>query len=57
MCDEAGGCHGVKLPDDVGNFRGVCPSKSGETGYALRNGIVTLSPASSQGAKLLGTAV
>ena len=40
MCDEAGGCQSVKLPDALGNFRGVCPSKSGETRYALRNGII-----------------
>ena len=38
MCDEAGGCQSVELPDDLGNFRGVCPSKSGEPD-ALRNGI------------------
>ena len=55
MCDEAGGCHGVKLPDAVGNFRGVCPSKSGEPGCALRNGIVFLSPASNLVLTLLGT--
>ena len=40
MCDEAGGCQSVKLPDALGNFRGVCPSKSGEPRCVRRNGII-----------------